>query len=68
MEMWHVPADYAKNFNQILGLLIWNMVSKNVNLHCLTTNFILKKLEMSLPTKKITKLLKMLLVNQKYFV
>ena len=24
----HVPADYAKNFNQILGLLIRNMISK----------------------------------------
>ena len=28
----HVPEDYAKNFNQILGLLITNMISKNVNL------------------------------------
>ena len=26
--MIHVPADYAKNFNQILGLLIRNMISK----------------------------------------
>ena len=24
----HVPADYAKNFNQILGLLIRNIISK----------------------------------------
>ena len=30
--MTHVPADYAKNANQILGLLIRNMVSKYVNL------------------------------------
>ena len=64
----HVPADYAKNFNQILGLLIRNMVSKNVNLLCFTT-FFLKKLKMTSPTKKITKqLLKMFLVNQIYFV
>ena len=35
----HVPADYAKNFNQILGLLIRNMVSKNVNLLCFTNCF-----------------------------
>ena len=50
----HVPADYAKNSNQILGLLIRNMVSKNVNLRCFTTIFY-KKLEISSPTKKITK-------------
>ena len=45
----HVPADYAKSFSQILGLLIRNMVSKNVNLLCFY-NF-LKILEMSSPTK-----------------
>ena len=36
----HVPADYAKNFNQILGLLIRNIVSKNVNLLCYTASFL----------------------------
>ena len=35
----HVPADYAKNLNQILGLLIRNMVSKYPNLLCFTTIF-----------------------------
>ena len=50
----HVPADYAKNSNQILVLLIRNMVSKNVNLRCFTTIFY-KNLEISSPTKKITK-------------
>ena len=35
----HVPVDYAKNFNQILRLLIRNIVSKNVNLLCFTTFF-----------------------------
>ena len=66
----HVPADCAKKFNQILGLLIRNTVSRYLNLLCFTT--ILKK---SQKTKKITKwLLKrkylsnMLLVNQNYFV
>ena len=49
----HVATDYSKNFNQILGLLIRNLVSKNVNLLCFATIF-LKKLEMSSPTKKIT--------------
>ena len=54
MDVTHVPVDYAKSFNQILDLLIRDMVSKNVNLLCFTTIF-LKKLEMSSPTKKITK-------------
>ena len=35
----HLFADYAKKFNQILGLSIRNMVSKNVNLLCFTTIF-----------------------------
>ena len=64
----HVPADYIKNYNQILGILIRNMVFKNVNLLCFTT---LKKnkIKMISATKKITKqLLKMFLVNKKYFV
>ena len=52
----HVPADYAKNFNQILGLLIRNMVSKNVNLLCFTTIF-LKNLEMPSPTRKNYKII-----------
>ena len=47
----HVPADYAKKFSNILGLLIRNMVSKNVNLLCFTTIF-LKNLEMSSHVKK----------------
>ena len=38
----HVPADYAKNFNQILGLLIRNIASKNVNLLCYTASFFKK--------------------------
>ena len=50
----HVLADHAKHFNQILGLLIRNMASKNVNLLCFTT-FFSKNLEMSSPTKKTTK-------------
>ena len=51
----HVPADYAKRFSQIFGLLIRNMVSKNVNFLCFTAIF-LKNLEMLSPTKnKITK-------------
>ena len=33
----HFPADYAKNFNQVLGLLNRNMISKNVDLLCFTT-------------------------------
>ena len=68
MDVTHVPVDYAKSFNQILDLLIRDMVSKNVNLLCFTTIF-LKNLKMTSSTKKITKqLLKMFLVNQKYFV
>ena len=47
------PADYAKKFNQILGLLIKNMVLKYLNLLCFTTIF-LKKLEIS--SQKIKKL------------
>ena len=32
----HVPVDYAKKFSQIFGLLIRNMVSKNVSFLCFT--------------------------------
>ena len=49
--MTHVPADYAKNYNQILGLLIRNMVSKNVNLLCFTT-FFKKKLKNDITHQK----------------
>ena len=35
----HVPADYVKKVSNILGLLIRNMISKNVNLLCFTTIF-----------------------------
>ena len=60
------PYRLCKNVNQILGLLIRNMVSKNVNLLCFTTVF--KKIKNVITHQKITKLLKMFLVNQKYFV
>ena len=33
----HVPTDYAKNLNQILGLLSRNMVLKYLNLPCFAT-------------------------------
>ena len=60
--------NMQKKFNQILGLLIRNMVSKNVNLFCFTT-FFKKKFKNDITHKKITKqLLKTFLVNQKYFV
>ena len=49
--MTHVPVDYAKNSNQILGLLIRNMVSKNVNLLCFTT-FLKKKLKNDITHQK----------------
>ena len=41
-----VLADYAKNFNQILDLLIRNMVSKCMNLLCFIILFV-KNLEIS---------------------
>ena len=41
----HIPGDYAENFSQIFGLLIRNMVSKNVNLHCFTTIFFKKNIK-----------------------
>ena len=47
----HVPADYAKNLNQILGLLTRNMVSKNVNLLCFTT-FSLKNFKNDITLQK----------------
>ena len=46
-----VPVDYAKNFNQILGLLIRNMVLKIVSLFCFTTIF-LKKLKNAITHQK----------------
>ena len=50
--MIHVPADYAKNVKQILGLLIRNMVSKNEKLLGFTT-FFKKNVKMTSPTKKL---------------
>ena len=51
----HVPADYAKNCKQILGLLIRNMVSKNVNLLCFTTVFF-KQLKNAITHQKCYKI------------
>ena len=48
----HVPADYAGNFNQILGLLIRNMISKKCEF-ALFYYIFLKKLKMTSPTKKL---------------
>ena len=45
MEMWRMSLQIMqKNFNQILGLLIRNMISKKVNLLCFT-KFFFKKIK-----------------------
>ena len=53
MEMWRMSLQIMqKNFNQILGLLIRNMISKKCEF-ALFYYIFLKKLKMTSPTKKL---------------